>query len=118
MKNEISITNFQTDIGTILTSKILFYLTINYIHMKNTFLIIFWLFTCTIFSQTVTIVDSITKKHIEYANIKYLNSKDGTFSDSSGLFSLSKKLSGKVSITVLGYENKIITKKNIQSKKV
>ncbi|WP_445749845.1 hypothetical protein [Polaribacter sp.] len=84
--------------------------------MRNIFLITFWLFTCTIFSQkrTITIVDSITKGHIEYANIKYLNSKYGTFSDSLGLIDLNEKLSERVLISVLGYENKIIHNKNIK----
>lgn len=84
--------------------------------MKKIILITFCFTNFFLFSQKkkVTIVDSITKKHIDYANIKYLNSKKGTFSDNLGIFDLNIKASEKVLISVLGYQSKTILVKEIK----
>lgn len=64
--------------------------------------------------KEIIILDSLSYKPIQFANIKYLKSEYGTFSDSLGLFNFNKKVSEKVLISVLGYENKIIFNKNIK----
>ena len=84
--------------------------------MKNITLIIFCFINFYLSSQNkkITIVDSITKKHIEYVNIKYLDSKKGTFSDSLGAFDINKKASKKILISILGYKNKILFTQKIK----
>ena len=40
------------------------------------------------FSQNFTILDSINKTPLSYANIKYLNSDNGVYSNEKGVFTL------------------------------
>jgi hypothetical protein len=84
--------------------------------MKSIFLIPFFFINFTFFSQgkKIIIVDSLTKNHIEYANIKYLNSKKGTFSNNFGVFDINIKKSEKILISVLGYKNKILITQKIK----
>lgn len=59
--------------------------------------------------KNIYIFDSISRKPIEYATIKFLSSNDGTYSDHKGLFVLPSKVE-KLSISCIGFERKTITK--------
>lgn len=84
--------------------------------MKKTILLILLLINSFLFSQTkkIIVVDSLTKENIQYVNVKYIESQKGTFTDSLGYFSLNKKLSDRILVSVLGYENKIYNVKEIK----
>ncbi|WP_047790323.1 carboxypeptidase-like regulatory domain-containing protein [Tenacibaculum mesophilum] len=84
--------------------------------MERITLVIFFFTSLYLFSQKkqVTIIDSQTNDHIQYANIEYIKSKIKTFSDSLGYFKLDKNISDKVIINVLGYEPKVLQSEKIK----
>jgi len=87
----------------------------NKMKMKNILLFLLFLEFIPSFSQEkeVLILNLKNKKAIQYANIKFLNSRKGTFSDENGFFVYDKKNLDSVLVSVLGYNNKTLWSKNI-----
>ncbi len=86
--------------------------------MKRRILLLLVLYIIPFFSfsqlKKIIVIDSVTKKTIQYANVKYLKSLKGTFTDSLGVFKIDKNFVGRIKVSVLGYESKILISKNIK----
>lgn len=85
--------------------------------MKKFILLLLIIFLKVIpsFSQEkeILILNYESKNPVQYANIKFLNSQNGTFSDENGLFVLNNKINDSAYISVLGYKNKIFWSESI-----
>lgn len=77
---------------------------------KKNLILIFILVTSYYFSfsQNFTIVDSINKKPLSYANIKYLNLDNGVYSNEKGVFVLGDTKPNSLLISYIGYYPTIV----------
>lgn len=64
--------------------------------------------------KEIRILNSKNNKPISYANIKFLKSKKGTFSDDKGIFSINSSINDSLLISVLGFEKKIFPIREIK----
>jgi|GEM_PF-6763450 len=55
------------------------------------------------FSQNITILDSINKTPLSYANVKYLNSDRGVYSNEKGVFTLGDTKPDSLLVSYIGY---------------
>lgn len=55
------------------------------------------------YSQSFIILDSIYKTPISYANIKYLNSENGVYSNENGIFTLGDNVPDSIIVSCMGY---------------
>ena len=60
------------------------------------------------FSQNFTILDSINKTPLSYANIKYLNSDNGVYSNEKGVFTLGDIKPDSLLVSYIGYYPTIV----------
>lgn len=59
--------------------------------------------------KEIIILNSENNNPISYANIKFLKSKKGTFSDDKGIFLINNNAIDSLLISVLGFEDKILS---------
>jgi len=64
--------------------------------------------------KKIKILNSENKKPISYANIKFLKSKKGTFSNEKGIFLINNNEIDSLLISVLGYEDKVLSVSKIK----
>lgn len=64
--------------------------------------------------KEIKILNSENNKPISYANIKFLKSKKGTFSDEKGIFLISNNEIDSLLISVLGFEDKVLSVSKIK----
>lgn len=64
--------------------------------------------------KEIIILNSENNKPISYANIKFLKSKKGTFSDDKGIFLINNNAIDSLLISVLGFEDKILSVSKIK----
>ncbi|QMU64219.1 MAG: hypothetical protein GKR88_07900 [Flavobacteriaceae bacterium] len=64
--------------------------------------------------KEIKILNSENNKPISYANIKFLKSKKGTFSDDKGIFLINNNVTDSLLISVLGFEDKILSVSKIK----
>lgn len=78
--------------------------------MKKYIFLLFTFITISAFSQKeIFILDSLSKKPIEYANVNFIGSDKGTYSNTNGISKIPLEIK-KISISSVGYEKKIISK--------
>ena len=63
---------------------------------------------------SATIIDSVEQKPVPFANIVFLNKKNGTVSDIRGKFTLPPDIGDSIAISSVGYRNKQLAVKDIQ----
>lgn len=64
--------------------------------------------------KEITILNSENKKPISYVTIKFLKSQKGTFSDEKGIFLISNNEIDSLLISVLGFEDKVLSVSKIR----
>lgn len=64
--------------------------------------------------KEIKILNSENNKPVSYANIKFLKSKKGTFSDEKGIFLISNNEIDSLLISVLGFEDKVLSVSKIK----
>lgn len=78
-------------------------------------LVIFYLTFLNAQQREALIVDSNSKEIIPYAAVKYINSKDGTYSDEKGFFKINSAIDS-IEISCIGYQSKKLKTEEIENK--